>query len=116
MGLYGEVDVCLDPWPYNGITTTCDALWMGVPVVSLGGRSSVGRQGVSLLSAVGLEGLVGQTTEDYVRVAAGLAADLGRLAELRRGLRERMRDSALTDGVQFTRQLEEAYREMWQGG
>ncbi len=110
--LHQGVDVCLDTFPYNGITTTCDALWMGVPVVSLAGKTSVSRQGVSLLTNVGLAELIAQTPDDYVAVAARLAADPGRLASLRSGLRDRMAASPLMDARQFTRRLEAAYVDM----
>jgi predicted O-linked N-acetylglucosamine transferase (SPINDLY family) len=111
---YHDVDLCLDPFPYNGVTTTCDALWMGVPVLSLAGRTCVSRQGVRFLRNVGLDALIAETPADYVRLAAELAGDLTRLADLRRGLRERMRDSPLMDGPRFTRHLEAAYGDMWE--
>ena len=76
---FAEIDICLDPFPFNGITTTCDALWMGVPVVTLAGRTHVSRAGVSLLSAIGLAKLIAQTPERYVQIAAALASDLPRL-------------------------------------
>ena len=78
-----EIDVALDPYPYGGGTTTCDALWMGVPVVSLAGRTAVSRAGSTLLSNVGLEHLVARSEEQYVELAAGLIRDAGGLAELR---------------------------------
>jgi len=113
LALYGEMDVALDTFPYNGTTTTCDSLWMGVPVVSLAGRTHVARVGVSLLNAVGLGELVASDVEHYVRLAVELAADRGRLAALRAELRERMRRSPLMDAAGFCRRLEAAYREMW---
>jgi predicted O-linked N-acetylglucosamine transferase (SPINDLY family) len=108
------IDVALDPFPYNGTTTTLDALWMGVPVVSLAGRSHVGRVGVSQLSNLGLSELIARDEDDYVEIAARLAGDLPRLAALRSGLRERLRASPLMDAPRFTRHLEAAYRSMWQ--
>jgi protein O-GlcNAc transferase len=110
---YREVAVCLDPFPYNGVTTTCDSLWMGVPVVALAGRMSVSRQGVRLLRNVGLDELIAVTPEDYVRIATALAGDSTRLAALRAGLREQMRRSPLMDAQGCTRRMEAAYREMW---
>jgi predicted O-linked N-acetylglucosamine transferase (SPINDLY family) len=110
---YGRVDVALDPFPYNGTTTTCEALWMGVPVVTLEGRAHAGRVGLSLLSAVGLGELVARTPDEYLRIAADLAADRPRLAELRRTLRDRVRTSVLTDAGSMARRLEDAYRRMW---
>src|SRR5262249_40223898 len=88
-GLYGRIDIGLDPFPYGGGTTTCDALWMGVPVISLAGRTAVGRSGLSILSNVGLPELVAHSPEEYVRKAAALAADLPWLTAVRAGLRSR---------------------------
>jgi protein O-GlcNAc transferase len=112
--LYREVDICLDPFPYNGGVTTCDALWMGVPVVSLAGNTYVSRQGVSVLSNLGLHDLVAATADSYVEIATGLARDLGQLEQLRMGLRDRMRRSTSTDPHRFTRSLEEVYRWIWE--
>jgi predicted O-linked N-acetylglucosamine transferase (SPINDLY family) len=112
--LYHAVDIALDPFPYNGVTTTCDALWMGVPVISLVGWMSVARQGVRFLRSVGLDELLAETPEDYVRIAAELAGDLARLAELRAGLRERMNCSPLMDAHRLTRDLEAAYVGIWE--
>jgi predicted O-linked N-acetylglucosamine transferase (SPINDLY family) len=111
--MYEQIDIGLDPFPYNGGTTTCDALWMGVPVVTLSGRTGVGRGGVSVLRNVGLTELIGETPEQYVRIATGLAGDLPRLAELRRTLRSRMQASPLMDAPRFARNIEAAYRQMW---
>jgi len=112
--LYHDVDIALDPFPYNGGVTTCDALWLGVPVLALAGRSYVSRQGVSILANLGLQELVGETPEACVEIATRLASDLPRLKELRAGLRARMQNSVLTDTKRFTRQLEAAYRWLWQ--
>ena len=111
--LYCQVDIALDPFPYGGGTTTCDALWMGVPVVSLRGRTAVGRGGASILSSVGLPELVAESPEEYVRIARELAGDWGKLAKLRAGLRNRMENSPLMDRDGFVRDLENAYRQMW---
>jgi protein O-GlcNAc transferase len=110
---YEQIDVALDPFPYGGGTTTCDALWMGVPVVSLAGRTGVGRGGVSILSNVSLPDLVARDTEQYVRIAVALAGDLPRLSNLRATLRERMKGSPLMDAPSFARDVEAAYRLMW---
>jgi len=110
---YHRVDVALDTYPYHGTTTTCEAFWMGVPVVSLAGESHVSRVGVSLLTNVGLPELIAQTAEQYVRIAVDLANDLPRLAEIRRTLRPRMAASVLMDGPRFARDVEAAYKEMW---
>jgi protein O-GlcNAc transferase len=111
--LYHRIDIGLDPFPYGGGTTTFDALWMGVPVVSLVGRTAVGRAGLSILSNAGLPELVARTPEEYLNIAAGLAADLPRLEELRAGLRTRLQRSPLTDAVRFAGSIETAYRAMW---
>jgi predicted O-linked N-acetylglucosamine transferase (SPINDLY family) len=111
--LYEQIDIGLDPFPYTGGTTTCDALWMGVPVVTLAGRTAVGRGGVSVLCNVGLSKLIAQTPQQYVQIATDLAKDLPRLAELRRALRARMQASPLMDAPRFARNIEAAYRQMW---
>lgn len=110
---YHEIDIALDPFPYNGTTTTCDALWMGVPVVTLEGRVHVARVGVSLLNHLGLAEWVAGSPSDYVEIAARQACNTPRLAALRRQLRARMASSPLTDAPAFTRHLESAYRSMW---
>ena len=113
LAAFRDVDVVLDTFPHPGVTTTCEALWMGVPVVSRAGSTHVSRVGVSLLSNVGLPELVAIDEKDYVRIAAELAADPARLAELRAGLRARMASSVLLDAPRFARNIEAAYREMW---
>jgi len=110
---YAEVDIALDPFPYNGTTTTCEALWMGVPVVTLAGRTHAARVGVSLLNNVGLPELIADSPERYVALAVELAGDAERLARLRADLRPRMARAPLTNAALFTRTLEEAYRTMW---
>lgn len=113
LALYGSVDVALDTFPYHGTTTTCEALWMGVPVVTLAGRAHAGRVGVSLLGAVGLPEFVATTPAEYARLASVLVADRGRLDDLRTTLRERLRTSPLCDAPSHARALEGAYRAMW---
>jgi protein O-GlcNAc transferase len=110
---YERIDIGLDPFPFGGGTTTCDALWMGVPVISLAGQTAVSRSGVSILSNVGLIELLAGNAEEYVRIAIGLAADLPRLSEMRAGLREQMQASPIMDGARFARSVEAAYRDMW---
>jgi len=111
--LYDGIDIALDTFPYGGGTTTCDALWMGAPVISLAGKMAVGRGGVSILANVGLPDLVAKDEENYVRIACTLAADLARLEELRATMRQRMRQSPLMDGPGFAQNIEAAYRQMW---
>lgn len=113
LGLYGEIDIGLDPFPYHGTTTTCEALWMGVPVVSRRGAVHASRVGCSLLHQVDLDDLVARDEEEYIGIAAALAADPKRLAELRSEMRGRMLRSPLCDKVVFTRNLEKAYRAIW---
>jgi predicted O-linked N-acetylglucosamine transferase (SPINDLY family) len=113
MGLYSTVDVGLDPFPYNGTTTTCEALWMGLPVVCLRGDRHAGRVGASIMHRIGLDELVAGSKDDYAALAQALAADTGRLAELRSGMRARMRASPLMDVRLFAETLESAYRQMW---
>lgn len=113
VALYNRIDIALDTFPYNGTTTTCEALWMGVPVVTLAGNRHAARVGVSLLAQIGLSELIAKSPDDYVHIATELASDPNRLAALRIGLRERMRNSPLCDAQTFTRNLEQAYREMW---
>ena len=111
--LYQQIDIALDPFPYNGGTTTCDTLWMGVPVVSLAGQTGVGRAGLSILSNIGLPELVARSEVEYVRIAVALAEDIGRLGALRATLRGRMERSPLMDAPRFARGVEAAYRQMW---
>lgn len=112
--MFGKVDISLDTFPYNGTTTTCESLWMGVPVIAKEGDSHVSRVGVSLLGAVGLTGLIAASAEDYVSLATFLARDTNNLKILRNNLRNRMQASKLLDTAGFTRNLEAAYRDMWQ--
>ena len=111
--LINRVDIALDPFPFNGHTTTCDCLWQGVPVVTLAGKTYVSRFGSSGHRVLGLEELIAKTPHEYIEVAASLAGDLTRLTALRDGLRGRMAASALVDYPAFTRHLEAAYRQMW---
>ena len=109
---YGRIDIALDPTPYAGGTTTCDALWMGVPVVSLRGKTAVGRSGASLLSAVGLSDLVAEDADGYVARAVALADDAARRRQLRHDLRSRMLGSPLMDAAGFALDVESAYDRM----
>jgi predicted O-linked N-acetylglucosamine transferase (SPINDLY family) len=111
---YNRVDIALDPFPYNGTTTTCEALWMGVPVVTLRGDRHAGRVGASLLEQIGLTELVASSVEEYVGLALTLARNGERLAELRHSLRPRMAASRLCDGPAFAQKIEAAFRSVWQ--
>jgi predicted O-linked N-acetylglucosamine transferase (SPINDLY family) len=111
---YHEVDIGLDPFPCNGGTTTCDALWMGVPVVTLAGDRFISRMGVSMAQNAGLAELIAATPDDYVALAARLAGEPGHLADWRQRLRPQLAASPLLDADRFTRNLEAAYRRMWQ--
>ncbi|WP_237905596.1 hypothetical protein [Azospirillum brasilense] len=110
---YDRIDIGLDPFPYNGTTTTCEALWMGVPVVTLAGRHHVARVGASLLTQCGLAEFIAADEAGYIEAAVALAGDTGRLTTLRRGMRERMERSALSDHRGFAAAVEAAYRDMW---
>jgi protein O-GlcNAc transferase len=110
---YRAIDLGLDTLPYNGHTTSLDAMWMGVPVVSLVGKTVVGRAGLSQLTNLGLTELVADSPARFIDIVAGLAGDLPRLAQLRQTLRRRMLDSLLTDASRFARGVEAAYRQMW---
>ena len=111
---YGNIDIALDPYPYSGTTTTCEALWMGVPVISRIGNRHSSRVGLSILRNVGLAGLAAATNEQYIALAAYLAGDVNRLSKLRFSLREAVANSSLCDAYSFTVKLENAYREMWE--
>jgi len=110
LALYARVDIALDTFPYNGTTTTCEALWMGVPVLSLAGQRHAGRVGASLLTAAGLAGWLAETPESFVATAQARAADVAGLARLRGSLRGQLSDSSLCDAAGFVRRLDNA---MW---
>jgi protein O-GlcNAc transferase len=114
LALYHRVDIALDPFPYNGTTTTCEALWMGVPVVARRGDRHAGRVGASLLGQIGLTDLIAGSAEEYVKIALVLADDPARLNDLRYSLRPRMAGSPLCDAGAFARKIEAAFRAMWQ--
>ena len=112
LSAYHQIDIALDTFPYHGTTTTCEALWMGVPVITRLGAVHVSRVGASLLSAVGLMDLLAQDDEQYVQLAVDLARNPQRLDDLRTTLRQRMRESVLMDEAGYTRRVEDAYRAM----
>ncbi len=113
LALYGQVDIALDSWPYHGTTTTCEALWMGVPVISLRGERHVSRVGASLLTAIGHPEWIASSPADYLLKAAELAADPVRLAALRAGLRDQLRQSPLCDHPAQASRFAEALRACW---
>jgi predicted O-linked N-acetylglucosamine transferase (SPINDLY family) len=113
LSLYSRFDIALDTFPWSGHTTSCEALWMGVPVITLYGKTHAGRMVASVLNQIGLESLVTRTPDEYVRIAINLARDVGVLAEMRKTMRDRMRSSPLCDGKAFTVSLEQAYRDVW---
>ena len=114
LALIGQVDIALDSFPFQGQTTTCESLWMGVPVIARSGPSHVARVGTGILQRAGLSELVGETQDEYVRLAVELAHDWRRLEALRSGMRARLRQSKLLDGRRLAREVEQAYRLMWQ--
>lgn len=112
LSLYGKIDIALDTFPYNGTTTSCEALWMGVPVITLMGDRHAARVGASLLQRIGMTELVARDRDDYLRIAAGLTQDRQRLRQLRHQLRDRMRASPLMNETGFAKEIEAAFREM----
>jgi predicted O-linked N-acetylglucosamine transferase (SPINDLY family) len=113
LGAYARVDIALDAFPYGGTTTTCEALWMGVPVVTLAGRVHASRVGASLLTGLGLTDLIADSQDAFVAAAAGLAREPARLAALRSALRPRLLGSPLCDAPAYARKVEAAFRQMW---
>jgi protein O-GlcNAc transferase len=113
LAIYNEIDIALDTYPYGGITTTCEALWMGVPVVALAGRNQVSRLCASVLHAAGLPELVAQGDNDYIDIVVKLAANSDYLAGLKAGLRQQMETSPLRDEPGFSRRLHESLRFAW---
>ncbi len=113
LALYHRLDLVLDPFPYGGHTTSLDALWMGVPFITLPGPTAVSRGGLSILRNLGLPELIASSADDYVRLAVEFAHNPNRLAALRQTLRPRLESSVLMDAPHFTRQVEAAYHAMW---
>jgi protein O-GlcNAc transferase len=111
--IYNEVDLSLDSFPYNGTTTNCESLIMGVPILTRAGNDHRSRVSASHLSAVKLEELITSSEEDYIEIAVALANDRTRLSTLSEGLRERMLSSPLMDAAGFTRELEAGFRQIW---
>jgi predicted O-linked N-acetylglucosamine transferase (SPINDLY family) len=111
---YHRIDIALDSFPFTGGITTFEALWMGVPVVTLVGERQVARQGLSILSTLGLTELIAYTPEEYLDICIKLATDIKYLQQLRLEMRNRMQASPLMDGVTVARNLEVAYKKMWE--
>jgi len=111
---YGRVDIALDPFPYPGGATTTLALWMGVPVVTLAGKSFLARQGVGLMANAGLADWIANDTEHYLAIATSHAGNLDRLASLRVALRPQVLSSPIFDAERFARHFADAMRGMWQ--
>lgn len=113
LAAHAEVDIILDTFPHSGGTTTCEALWMGVPTLTLGGETTLSRQGLAMMASVGLADWVAHGEDDFVRRAAAFAGDMAALAALRGRLREQVGASPLFDGARFATRLQDAIRGMW---
>jgi predicted O-linked N-acetylglucosamine transferase (SPINDLY family) len=113
LDMYNSVDIALDTFPYNGTTTTCESLWMGVPVITLAGKAHVSRVGVSLLSNMGFPELIASSYDQYIEIAVNLASDITKLSEIRQSLRSMISNSPLTDAKRFTAHIEHCYVQMW---
>jgi len=114
LSAYSGMDISLDPWPYAGTTTTCESLFMGVPVITLKGNCHAHNVGVSLISQVGLEDWIANSESQYIQLAIQYAQDIDRLQKIRNSLRETMINSYLCNGPLFTQNLESVYRQLWQ--
>ena len=114
LAAHANVDIILDTFPYPGGTTTCEALWMGVPTVTLAGNTMLSRQGASLLTCAGMEEWIANSENSYIALAIAHASDIDRLAQLRSGLRQQVLSSPLFDAPRFALNLENALHEMWQ--
>jgi predicted O-linked N-acetylglucosamine transferase (SPINDLY family) len=114
LAMYQQVDIGLDPFPYNGTTTTCEALWMGVPVITLRGDRHAGRVGASILTRLGLKDMVAGSQDQYAEIGIKLAEDINSIENLRTNLRSRMQSSDLCDGRSFARIMEKSFQKLWQ--
>jgi predicted O-linked N-acetylglucosamine transferase (SPINDLY family) len=111
--VYRQIDIALDVFPWSGHASACEALWMGVPVVTLNGSRHAGRMVATLLRTIGHPEWIAQTQDEYIKIASNLASNPAALAATRNGLRKQMAGSPLCDGARFTQQLEAAYRSMF---
>ena len=116
MATYGQIDIALDTSPFAGGTTSFDALWMGVPLVTLAGERSSSRGGASILTSLGRPEWIARSPQEYIAIAQRLAADPQALATIRSGLRAELQASPLMDNAGFTRELEDLYRQAWEQG
>jgi predicted O-linked N-acetylglucosamine transferase (SPINDLY family) len=114
LAVYDQVDIGLDPFPYNGTTTTCESLWMGVPVITLRSDRHAGRVGASILTRVGLGEMVAENRDQYIGIGIKLARGMNALENLRSRLRSRMQSSVLCDGKSFARIMETTFQKLWQ--
>ena len=110
---YHQIDIALDPFPFGGGITTCDATWMGVPVVTLRGKTAVGRGATSILSNIGMQSQIANTQEEYISIANHLCSDLDGLAATRKGLREKFQQSPVMDGKRFAAEMGQIFRQTW---
>jgi predicted O-linked N-acetylglucosamine transferase (SPINDLY family) len=113
LNLYNIIDICLDPFPYNGATTTCEALWMGVPVITLLGNCHVGRVGASILTNIGLTDFIANDINNYIKLAVDMSNNTKYLKEIRRNLREQMQKAPLCNAPSFASDVERAYQNIW---
>jgi protein O-GlcNAc transferase len=111
--LYDRVDIALDTFPYNGTTTTCEALWMGVPVVTFAGTSHVSRVGAALLTHAGLTDWIASDVAGYIDLAIRLAGNLQNMAKVRQTLRDKLQQSPVCDGARLAKQLETIFQQVW---
>jgi predicted O-linked N-acetylglucosamine transferase (SPINDLY family) len=109
----GEIDIALDPFPYNGGITSCDTLWMGTPLLTLAGTTYVSRQGVAILSNVGMEDWIAKTPEEFIEKAKKSASEAARLSLLRGKLRDMVKKSSICDWKAYGSKWEEAVRKLW---
>jgi predicted O-linked N-acetylglucosamine transferase (SPINDLY family) len=113
LALYNSIDIALDPFPYNGTTTTCEALWMGVPTITLKGSRHASRVGASIMTHVGLEEFIVESEQEYIETAVKLTENTVNLAKIRSGLRQQMKNSVLCDEKLFTRNIEKIYFKLY---
>ena len=114
MAMYNEIDIALDSWPFNGCTTTCEALWMGVPVISMSGENFVSRAALTILNTLDMDFFVANCEKEYIAKAISLAENSESLRIIRNSMRARIASSGLCDASAFALKVEQAYREMWE--